>query len=115
MKPSEVRALIEDAGGTVEEIHGPLLDGSGFAVGSFPLPKTHWLYAEDELVPPTPIVESYGANAAWWRARIVEASRYAVRSATGRGTIVDFDPDALVQAMLLALVGPRPLPPQTEE
>ena len=107
MKEREVVELIESAGGTVKEIGGPLPDGSGFATASFPLPKTHWIYAEHDNVAPSPIVQSCGANEAWWRQKITAASRYAVRCSTRNGKEMDFDPDALVQNMLYALLGPR--------
>ncbi len=32
-----------------------LPDGSAFATASWPLPKTHWLYAEGHNVPPMPL------------------------------------------------------------
>lgn len=85
-----------------------LPDGSAFAVGSFPLPKDHWLYAPRQYMPghdepvelPTPVLTHAD------RDRVVAAIRYAVRGATMCGTDPDFDPDALVQNAVYALCGP---------
>ena len=85
-----------------------LPDGSAFGVMSYPLPKTHWLYAERgyrdgehepiELGKPILTHELRGA--------VVSAVRYAVRGATNCGKEMDFDPDALVQNAVYALCGP---------
>lgn len=53
MSENVARKLIEDAGGVVKEVGGPLPDGSGFMVASFPLPETHWIYEGDRI-------ETYG-------------------------------------------------------
>ena len=97
-----------------------LPDGSGFGILSFPLPKGHWLYAEREyeegaLEPkdlPAPILTHA------LRQQVIDAIRYAVRSATNCGKEDDFDPDALVQNAVYALCGPygaaAPTPPVSE-
>ncbi len=87
-----------------------LPDGSGFFVGSFPLPKDHWLYApqvdgwdsERDCFPdtPQPILDESQREA------VKAAIRWAVRGATMRGTEPDFDPDALVLNAAYALCGP---------
>ncbi|MGE8691489.1 MAG: hypothetical protein ACN6PJ_30380 [Achromobacter sp.] len=85
-----------------------LPDGSAFALASFPLPATHWLYAEREYAPgaeepkelPAPILTHAQRDA------VVAAVRYAVRGATMCGKEPDFDPDALVQNAVYALCGP---------
>lgn len=86
-----------------------LPDGSGFFVASLPLPSEHWLYApkvdgwdsERDCTPdlPLPILTHEQREA------VVAAIRYAVRGATMRGTMPDFDPDALVQNAVVALCG----------
>lgn len=84
-----------------------LPDGSGCMVGSFPLPKDHWLYAPTEYVgdavepadQPKPIFTHEMDKA------VIAAVRYAVRAATMNGADTDFDPDALVQNAVLALCG----------
>jgi hypothetical protein len=86
-----------------------LPDGSAFSVGSLPLPQNHWLFAphgewdneRDEYAEcPRPILTHA------LREQIVAAARYAIRGATMRGELTDFDPDALVQMMVYALCGP---------
>lgn len=85
-----------------------LPDGSACALASFPLPATHWLYAEREYAPgaeepkelPAPILTHAQRDA------VVAAIRYAVRGATMCGKEQDFDPDALVQNAVYALCGP---------
>ena len=92
------------------ELSAPTIlpDGSGFGILSLPLPKDHWLYAEREyekgaLEPkdlPAPILTHA------LRQQVIDAIRYAVRSATNCGKEDDFDPDALVQNAVYALCGP---------
>jgi hypothetical protein len=88
-----------------------LPDGSAFLVGSLPLPKDHWLYAErtyskpDQIEPdelPAPILTHEQ------RVEVVAAIRYAIRAATMCGKEPDYDPDALVQNAVFALCGPFP-------
>lgn len=88
----------------------PILpDGSSFFVGSWPLPKDHWLYAprgewdnvrDDFAETPHPILDNSH------RAAVTAAIRYAIRGATMCGKEADFDPDALVQNACYALCGP---------
>lgn len=87
-----------------------LPDGSAFSVGSFPLPKDHWLYAPQCAVwdserdtsadTPRPILNNSQRKA------VIAAVRYAIRGATFNGTDLDFDPDALVLNAAYALCGP---------
>ena len=87
-----------------------LPDGSGFFVGSFPLPKDHWLYApncaewdsvrDTSADTPRPIFDKSQREA------VKAAIRWAVRGATMNGTEPDFDPDALVLNAAYALCGP---------
>lgn len=89
-----------------------LPDGSAFSTASFPLPRDHWLYAprpngwdsERDCMPdqPHPILTHAQRDA------VVAAGRYAVRAATMNGTENDFDPDALVQNLVVALCGNYP-------
>lgn len=105
--PNEVKDMINDAGGTVDEM-AALPDGSGFATASFPLPKDHWLYADDGNYEPPPMPFRLGKDdprheefvkAIW------AAGKYAVRAATMKGKDDDFDPDALVQNLVVGLIG----------
>ena len=86
-----------------------LPDGSAFATASWPLPKTHWLYAptpegwdnERDCFPdlPHPILHEAHRDA------VIAAVRYAIRAATMNGADPDLDPDALVQSAVVALCG----------
>lgn len=87
-----------------------LPDGSAFFVASFPLPKDHWLYAprcsewdeaRDTIADqPLPILTHRQQHA------VINAGRYALRAATMCGQEQDFDPDALIQNLVVALCGP---------
>lgn len=102
----DVKKLIEDIGGTIEEV-GRLPDGSGYAVTSFPLPDDHWLTRPSDFnVPPMPMrMGTDDPHRKELNEQVRAAARYAVRCATGNGTIDDFDPDALVQSMVVGLLG----------
>lgn len=86
-----------------------LRDGSGFFTASFPLPKDHWIYSkpgDGYLVPPMPL-RMGGDNPA--RAIMTDhvraAGKYAVKAATINGTEVDFDPDAMLQNLVVGMLG----------
>lgn len=105
------------------ELSAPTIlpDGSGFGILSLPLPKDHWLYSEREYeegaIEPKDIPAPVLTHAL--RQQVIDAIRYAVRSATNCGKEDDFDPDALVQNAVYALCGPygaaAPTPPSTED
>ena len=59
------------------------------AVGSFPLPKDHWIYAEP--VEPEPFLE-FSRDI---QEKLKEALRYTIQMCTVNGTDMDFDPDAM--------------------
>lgn len=88
-----------------------LHNGSAFFTASLPLPKDHWLTAPDvpgwdskrRTAPDTP---HPFLNHTEHRGRVVEAMRWAIRGATMRGQIQDFDPDALVKNAVYAMCGP---------
>jgi len=87
-----------------------LPDGSGFFVGSLPLPKDHWLYQKDAegFTPPPPMPMLVGTDDPRREAlaeMIRQAARYAVKASTANGEASDFDPDALVQNMIIGLIG----------
>jgi len=99
-----IENVIKESGGTIEG-EGILPDKSGFIVASYPLPETHWLY-EEEQEPPMPLmcgVENPIRQIL--TPMMIKAAKYAVRSATGHGKIMDFDPDALVQNLLVGMFG----------
>lgn len=105
------------------ELSAPTIlpDGSGFGILSLPLPKDHWLYAEreyeEDAVEPKDLPAPILTHAL--RQQVIDAIRYAVRSATNCGKEDDFDPDALVQNAVYALCGPygaaAPTPPVSED
>ena len=108
---TSLREALEEAPqpAAVEQEHATLLpDGSAFAVVSYPLPKTHWLYApreyEDGADKPKELPAPILTHAQ--RDSVIAAIRYAVRGATMCGKEMDFDPDALVQNAVYALCGP---------
>ena len=82
-----------------------LPDGSGAFVASWPLPKTHWIYTKESDVRPAPMRIGIGPKRSELAAQIREVARYAIRGATMSGTEMDFDPDALVQNMVVGLLG----------
>lgn len=108
--PLEVKRLIEEAGGKIEECHR-LPDDSGFAVASFPLPKDHWIYEDKANVPPAPYRIGSGKEINLTRTRenfaddIRAAARHAIRASTMNGKDMDFDPDAMVQNFIIGLLG----------
>ena len=89
-----------------------LPDGSAFGVMSFPLPDSHWLYAEREYRDGEhePIELGKPILTHELRDAVVSAVRYAIRGATNCGKEMDFDPDALVQNAVYALCGPYTRP-----
>lgn len=93
----------------------------GIRMASLPLPKDHWLYAErgyeEGAIEPKDLPAPILTHAL--RQQVIDAIRYAVRSATNCGKEDDFDPDALVQNAVYALCGPygaaAPTPPVSED
>lgn len=105
----------------------------GFATMSMPLRKDHWIYqkAEDGFGSPPPMPLRMGAedhatlvvttspanDPGWATARhltlnrrqmadlIRSAGKYAVRSATMHGVDMDFDPDAMLQNLVVGFLG----------
>ena len=100
-----VKELIEGAGGTVTEIVGPLPDGSGYATASFPLPKDHWIYKETGEPPVPFLMGTDNPDREEWCRKIWEAGKYAVKGATLNGEEMDFDPDALIQNLVVGMLG----------
>lgn len=96
-----------------------LPDGSSFMTTSLSLPEDHWLYQTDESlnVPPPPIrlFEDTNDNEHTplerkdARLRITKAVQWALKAATMNGTEQNYDPDAVVQNTVYALLGPNPL------
>jgi hypothetical protein len=100
-----VQKLADAVGGTIEHVER-LPDGSGAAVLSVPLPANHWLTALGENVPPMKFrMGTDNPSRKGWEEDIRAAGRYAVRCATMNGTEDDFDPDALVQNLIIGMLG----------
>lgn len=125
-----INEIARNTNGKVEEV-GTLPDASGFAIVSMPLPKDHWVYgdknAEDEdgfEAPPmvfkcgteeVAILYVGDAKNAKRNATLLprkefadqirRAGQYAVRAATMKGKEIDFDPDALLQNLVVAFLG----------
>lgn len=82
-----------------------LPDGSGVMTGKFPLPKDHWIY-EDSGEPPMPMKMGVGDPV---RKKMTEqvraAAQFALRCATMSGEDMDFDPDAVIQELIVGLFG----------
>ena len=105
MSENIVRQLAKDVGGEITEMQR-LPDGSGFAVMSMPLPKNHWLTAEGDNVPPMPIrMGTDDPGRSIKSDQIRAAAKYAIRASTMNGKEIDFDPDAMVQNFVVALLG----------
>lgn len=101
--PGEIGEVALAAGKITENVRLP--DGSGFFVASFPLPKTHWLYTEGRSEPPMPMRTGLGAKRNELADQIRDAARHAIRASTMNGKEKDFDPDAMVQNMVVGLLG----------
>ena len=88
---------------TIEQI-GTMPDGSGWAMASYPLPKDHWIY-EPNIAPPMPMRIGTGPERDKLAEQIRGAAKYAIRGATMSGKDESFDPDALVQNMIVGMLG----------
>ncbi len=109
-----------------------LPDGSACFTASFPLPKTHWLYTKDAygMTPPPPMGLRCGSRSGLSEQmsktfevldskkidtedlyrrvlsrHVANAVRYGIKVATNNGKEKDFDPDAIVQGVLVGLFG----------
>jgi hypothetical protein len=104
--PENLDRLVKDLGGQVEAA-GVLPDGSGFATVSMPLPKGHWLTAESyNSTPPMPFrMGTDHPRHEEFKKAIWAAGKYALRSATNNGKIQDYDPDAVIQNLIVGLIG----------
>lgn len=88
----------------------PILpDGSSFFVGTLPLPSDHWIYSGGTgtalNTPPIPYPLGTGPFRNQVAEKIREAAKYAIRASTMNGKDPDFDPDAMVQNMIVGLIG----------
>jgi len=129
-----VEQIAEACGGTITD-GGILPDGSGFAVISMSLKPTHWIYQKTNPLfdaPPMPLKMGSGERATiiiddipskdcldagadgargvtmtreGFAEIIREAGRYAIKASTMHGQEMNFDPDAMVQNLVVGLLG----------
>ena len=104
-----LKKLADDVGGQLEEI-GILPDDSGFATITMSLPKDHWIYRTDEYGftgdPPIPMrMGTDNPEREKMSQMLRAAGKYAVRAATSCGKYMDFDPDALLQTLVVGMLG----------
>lgn len=126
--PNILEQIAKNCGGKINEV-GALPDGSGFAIMSIPLRKDHWIYQSDRHesygdfnVPPMPFRMGVDDVVRIWPYRlpipgittltkeqfaekIRAAGKYAIRCATMNGKDMDFDPDALLQNLVVGMLG----------
>ena len=86
-----------------------LPDGSAFSIMALPLPKDHWIYHKGDdgfsLPPPMGFRMIDCPQRKAMADKIRDAVKYAVRGATMHGEEFDFDPDALMQLMVVGMLG----------
>ena len=86
-----------------------LPDGSAFEVLTLPLPDDHWLFAQPESgceEPPAPMrMGTDDPRRSEMKKMLQQAGRYAIRGATSNGELDDFDPDALIQNLVIGMLG----------
>lgn len=83
-----------------------LPDGSAFDVLSTPLPKDHWLTAKKHEAPPMPFrMGTSDPRRQSFNEMVRAAAKYAIRASTMNGAESDFDPDAMVQNFVVAMLG----------
>lgn len=82
-----------------------LPDGSAFGIMSLPLPKDHWIYKETGE-PPMPFrMGTSDSQRKEWVEKIREAGQWAVKASTMSGKEMDFDPDAMLQNLIVGMLG----------
>ena len=132
--PDVLKEIASACDGKINEV-GILPDGSGFATMSMPLCPDHWIYGKEfngeyEAPPmvlkmgaserihlgistPAPIdlqgvsyvIPAEALTKEQMADKIRQAGKYAVRSATMQGKEMDFDPDALLQNLVVGFLG----------
>src|SRR5689334_4005550 len=105
--PPVLNELAAGVGGTITEV-GALPDGSGFAVMSMPLPEGHWAHGTGQeflYEPPARLRMGTGPLRTALAETIREAGRYAYLASTMNGKEPDLDPDALLQNLVVGLLG----------
>jgi hypothetical protein len=107
MSIEHVKAIADAVDGKIDSA-GILPDGSGFATMSMPLPKDHWSLLDDGEFEPPPMSFPMGTDnpdRRLWVERIRAAAKYAYRASTLNGKEPDLDPDALIQNLIVGMLG----------
>ena len=120
MQQDLIDEMADSLGGTITEKE-VLPDGSGFAIMSLPLPENHWIYGDrecerfvcnhegdDVFYEPPPMPMRMGTNNPHreeFAEMLRRAARYAIRASTMNGKEMDFGPDALVQNIVIGMLG----------
>lgn len=82
-----------------------LPDGSACTTAELPLPKTHWLY-DKSFPPPMPFrMGTSDPRRREFNEMVAVAARYAVKASTMNGQSDSWDPDAVVQNFVVAMLG----------
>lgn len=103
--PGVLKALSQAVGGKIDWV-AKLPDGSGAATMSIPLRKDHWIYQEGFNEPPMPFRKGTADKERdVWVDKVRAAAKYAIRASTMNGKEIDFDPDAMVQNMVIGMLG----------
>jgi hypothetical protein len=90
---------VMDIGRLVDE-HGAVIHAC--AVGSMPLPEDHWVYEEADE---PPFVRVSPDMRHMLEPFVIECLKYTIRACTDSGKNSDFDPDAMLQTMRVAMFG----------
>lgn len=103
---SDLRSMASDIGGKFDDDILYLLDGSGCACLSLPLPNDHWLLQPGFDVPPIPFRLGNDHPLRKILENILrDVGKYAARASTCNGTNMDLDPDALVKNFIIGMIG----------
>jgi len=109
MSLKHVEEIAKACDGKIEEVGGPLPDGSGFAIMSMELPEDHWIYECDKdgfyADTTAPFRMGIGPLRDALADAIRQAGKYAVRASTMGGREMDFDPDAMLQNLVVGFLG----------
>ncbi len=85
-----------------------LPDGSAFAILEMPLPDNHWLYEKKNDFEVPPMLMRMGTTdprRKEFEAALRQAGKYALRNSVFSPDEVGFDPDALLQNLIVGLLG----------
>ncbi len=78
--------------------------GSGFFIGTLPLPEDHWVYEESGEPPVVCRLGKDDPDRKFYEDKIREVIQYAIKASTISGK-ENFDPDVLVQNAIIGFLG----------